>query len=261
MNEINRGRLVLAESGRSFTRLRCIRLTSLAAWLVFGLFWAAPALCERIAYDTPAWRKEIANGYLPYHRLVRADFRIDDRAQPKYAMYTFAFFHFNYQYVFSDQNGQVVARVTEWRVRSGFDRNRSWRKSWYKTVEKLLPHEQGHLDINELHSRRLAHMDLDNLPMGNGRDGGEAADDLKVKLKTLSTKVSKEDQAEQDAYDARTAHGTNQVRQVAATAELQRRLKEAGISYGNEPGNDQTEATPEAKAPLERLGGTLKRTH
>lgn len=238
MNEINRGRLLLAKSYRSSIRLRGVRLTSLAAWLVFGLFWAAPALCERIAYDTPAWRKEIAIGFLPYHRLVRADFRIDDRAHPKYAMYTFAFFHFNYRYVFSEDHGQVVARLTEWRVRSGLDRNRSWRKSWYKTVEKLLPHEQGHLDINELHSRRLAHMDLDKLPMGNGRDAGEAADDLKVKLKTLSTKVSEEDQAEQDAYDARTAHGTNQARQKEATAALQERLRQAGISYADSGSND-----------------------
>lgn len=259
MNEIDRGRLLLAKSDRLSTRLRRVRLTSLAAWLVFGLLWAAPALCERIAYDTPAWRKEIANGCLPYHRLVRADFRLDDRAHPEYAMYTFAFFHFNYRYEFSEESGQVVARVTEWKVRSGFDRNRSWRKRWYKTVEKLLPHEQGHLDINELHSRRLAHMDLDKMPIGKGKSAADAADDLKVKLKTLSTKVSEEDQAEQDAYDARTAHGTNQARQVAATAELQRRLKEAGISYTNEPGNDQTDATPEA--PLERLGGTLKRNH
>jgi hypothetical protein len=243
------------------TKPRRVWLTSLAAWFVFGLFWAAPALCERISYDTPEWRKEIANGCLPYHRLIRADFRIDDRAHPKFAMYTFAFFHFNYRYVFSEDNGQVVARVTEWRVRSGFDRTKSWRKSWYKTVERLLPHEQGHLDINELYSRRLAHMDLDQLPLGNGTDAERAAGDLKVNLKTLSTKVAKEDQAEQDAYDARTAHGTNQSRQVAATAELQRRLKEAGISYANEPGNDQTEAIPEAKTPLERLGGTLKRNH
>jgi hypothetical protein len=176
-------------------------------------------------------------------------------------MYTFAFFHFEYRYDFSEERGQVVARVTRWRIRSGFDRNRSWRKSWYKTVERLLPHEQGHLDINELHSRRLAHTDLDKLPVGNGTDAGEAGDDLKVKLKALSTKVSEEDQAEQDAYDARTAHGTNQSGQVIATAELQRRLKEAGISYANEPGNDQTDATPEAKTPLERLGGTLKRNH
>ena len=233
MNEIDRGRLLLVKSYRPSTRLRRVRLTSLAAWLVFGLLWAAPALCERIAYDTPAWRKEIANGCLPYHRLVRPDFRIDDRAHPDYAMYTFAFFHFNYRYDFSEERGQVVARVTEWKVRSGFDRNRSWRKSWYKTVERLLPHEQGHLDINELHSRRLAHMDLDKMPIGKGKNAAEAADDLTIKLKALSTKVSKEDQTEQDAYDARTAHGTNQARQKEATAALQERLRQAGISYAD----------------------------
>lgn len=207
-------------------------LRSVGTWIVACLLWAAPAASEPLAYDTPEWRKEISHGYLPYHWLARADFPIDDTAHSRYAMYTSAFFHFNYRYECAKKN-QVIARITQWRVRSGFNRNKSSRKSWFKNVERLLPHEQGHLDINELHSRRLARMDLDELPTGRGETSEEAIDDLRSKLKALSAKVSKDDQAEQDAYDAETSHGTNKSRQLTATAAIQRRLKEAGISYAD----------------------------
>jgi hypothetical protein len=197
------------------------------------LLWVAPAVCEPLAYNTPVWKREIAHGCLPYHRLVRADFPVNDKAYPKYAMYTFGFFHYNYMYHWATQNGHTVAHITEWNVRSGFDRNQSSRKSWFKDVARLLPHEQGHLNINELYSRRLANMTLDKLPIGEGATAGEAADDLRIKLKALAAKVSKDDQTEQDAYDARTAHGTNQSKQKEATAALQERLRQAGISYAD----------------------------
>lgn len=237
-----------------------IRLTSVAIWVVACLLWVAPAVCEPIAYDTPAWKKEIAHGCLPYHRLVRADFPVNDKAQHQYAMYTSGFFHYNYISHWATQNGHAIARITNWSLRSGFDRNASSRKSWFKYVERLLPHEQGHLDINELYSRRLANMKLDKLPIGEGANAGEAADNLRIKLKALAAKVSRDDQTEQDAYDARTAHGTNQSKQLAATAAIQKRLKQAGITYANEPSGDQTDATAAPKTPLELLDRTLKRS-
>jgi hypothetical protein len=235
------------------------RLAMVTAYALACLLWVAPAVCEPIAYDTPEWRKEIAHGCLPYHRLDRADFPIDDKAHPRYAMYTSGFFHYNYKYDCTEEEDHVIARITEWKVRSGFNRNKSSRKSWYKAVERLLPHEQGHLDLNELHSRRLAHLDLDELPAGEGETSEEAIDDLQSKLKALSAKTSKEDQAEQDAYDAETSHGTNKSKQLAATAAIQERLKKAGISYANEPSDDQTDTTAEPKTPLELLGRTLKK--
>jgi hypothetical protein len=152
-----------------------------------------------------------------------------------------------------------MARITEWKVRSGFNRNKSWRKSGFKDVERLLPHEQGHLDINELHSRRLARVELDDLPTGTGDTSEEAIDDLKSKLKAFTAKLSKDDQTEQDAYDAETAHGTNKSRQEAATAALQERLRQAGISHAPELSDEQRGATAEPKGPLERVGGTLRK--
>gem|GEM_PF-1967645 len=234
-----------------------IALKSAGAWIVACLLWAAPAASEPLAYDTPEWRKEISQGCLPYHRLGRTDFPSVNQMNSKYAMYTAGFFHYNYRYKCHGER-RVVARITEWKVRSGFNRNKSWRKSWFKDVERLLLHEQGHLDINELHSRRLARMHLDELPTGTGNTSEEAVDDLKSKLKGLSAKFSKDDQAEQDTYDAETAHGTNKSGQLAATAAIKRRLKEAEISYANELSDEQRSATDESKGPLELLGGTLK---
>jgi hypothetical protein len=235
---MNRGSLSFMESHRLSVRMFRTRFTSLGLCIFGCLLWVAPAVCESRAYDTPAWRQEIAHGYLPYHRLVRADFPSNDKVEPNYAMYTSVFYHYNYRYHWATQNGRTVARITEWSVRSGFDRNRSSRKSWFKDLEKLLPHEQGHLDINELYSRRLARMELGKLPIGEGASAGEAAGDLKIKLKALSAKVSRDDQTEQHAYDARTAHGTNQAKQKEATAALQDRLKAAGISYPDRQSSD-----------------------
>src|SRR5438105_6683468 len=150
-------------------RRRSPRLALIAVHLLSCLLWAASAFCETIDYETPEWRKEIAHGFLPYHRLTRADFPIDDKAHPKYAMYTYGFYHYNYEPKCTKEGGHVVARITEWRVRSGFNRNKSSRKSWVKDVERLVVHEQGHLDINELPSRGLAPMTTAELPDGEGK--------------------------------------------------------------------------------------------
>ncbi len=235
---------------------RRLPLKSVATWIVACLLWIAPVVSKPLAYDTSEWRKEIAQGYLPYHRLVRADFPVVNQTNSKWAMYTTGFVHYNYRYKCHGED-PVVARVTDWKVRSGFDRNKSWRKSSFKDVERLLPHEQGHLDINELRWRRLARMPLDELPNGTGNTSAEAIDDLKSKLKALSASISKEDQAEQDAYDADTSHGTNSSKQKAATAALQERLREAGIRYAGES-PDQSRTTSARENPLERLGRTLK---
>ena len=250
--------LDLAELRRR--RRRSPRLALIAVYVLSCLLWAAPAFCETIDYETPEWQKEIAHGFLPYHRLVPADFPTDDKAHPKYAMYTYGFYHYNYEPNCTKEDGHVVARITEWRVRSGFNRNKSSRKSWFKDVERLVIHEQGHLDINELHSRRLAHMTLEQLPAGEGKTSEEALADLRSKVLELSDKTSKEDQAEQDSYDAETSHGTNRVKQVAATATIQKRLKAAGIVYADQPDDDKTvRTTKEDDSPLELLGRTLKK--
>jgi hypothetical protein len=189
--------------------------------------------CAAVAEaQLPPTQQEIAQGYLPYRRLTAADFPIRDNAPSPHGMYTYGFRHYNYRSATERRpDGRFSARVTEWVVRAGFNRNKSWRKSWFKRVEELLPHEQGHLDISLLHSVPFARMSLIELPIGEGSTAKAAEDDLKKKLEALLQRVTKGAQAEQDAYDAATSHGENRMRQQEWSAKINRRLREAGISY------------------------------
>src|SRR5262249_49728380 len=116
-------------------------------------------------------------------------------------------------------------------VWSGFDRNKSSRKSWFRLPKEALPHEQGHLDINELHSRRLARMSLDMLPHGIGADSMEASADLIRKIEALADRVSGEAKKEHDLYDVETAHGKDLSKQRESSAAIQARLERAGIHF------------------------------
>ena len=202
---------------------------------VFILLLQGAALTSRgqAIHEAPPWKEEIAKGYFPYHRLAVGDFPINDAVHPgnEMGMYTMGFIHYRFKGHWIMQNGHVLDRVTEWLVWSGFNRNKSWRKSWYKSVKETLPHEQGHLDISELHGRHLAEMPLDKLPLGEGANPQAASADLGRKLQALAERVTKEAQREQDRYDAETAHGKNVSKQREWSAAIQARLKRAGIHF------------------------------
>jgi len=193
------------------------------------------AATQPAIHGAPPWKEEIAKGYLPYHRLTVSDFPINDRGpdggHPGYGMYTYAFIHWRPEHQWIMQNGLVLDRITEWLVWSGFDRNKSWRKSWYKPVKETLPHEQGHLDIWELHLRPLTEMPLDKLPVGEGVDPQAASADLWRKLVALAERVVEEGKREQERYDLETAHGKNVSKQREWSAAIQARLKRAGIHF------------------------------
>jgi hypothetical protein len=123
------------------------------------------------------------------------------------------------------------ARVTKWLVRSGFGQKRSWRKCWFRAFNEILPHEQGHLDIAMLHCKRLAWMNLDELPIGQGNSEQVATANLKKGVEALFEQTFKKGQAEQDAYHAATSGGANQSKQREWTATIRERLKKAGIAY------------------------------
>ena len=182
-------------------------------------------------HEAPPWKEEMAKGYFPYHRLAATDFPVKDYVDPKYGMYTWMFFHYWYNHRWTTENGHVVDRVTKWLVWSGFDRNKSSRKSWFKLGNEALPHEQGHLDINELYSRRLAEMSLDKLPHGEGADPKEASADLRRKLEALLDRVSGEARKEHHQYDTETVHGKNLSKQREWSAAIQTRLERAGIHF------------------------------
>jgi hypothetical protein len=196
--------------------------------LVLG---AAFASCGQAFHEAPPWKEEMAKGYFPYHRLAATDFPVNDHLNPEYGMYTWVFFHYWYDHRWSIQNGRVVDRVTKWLVWSGFDRNKSSRTSWFKLGNEALPHEQGHLDINELHSRRLAEMSVDKLPHGEGAHPKEASADLRRKVEALADRVQGEAKKEHDQYDAETVHGKNLSKQREWSAAIQARLERAGIHF------------------------------
>lgn len=179
------------------------------------------------------WKDWIRKGLLPYHKLTLSDFRINDKTRPAAAMSTMAFCHYQFVSEIKEDRGHAVARVSQWFLRSGFDQNQSSRKSYAKGAETkwYLLHEQGHLDINELHGVLLANLTLDQFPMGAGATAKEANTDLQNKVAALADAYSKAHETEQDQYDAKTVHGSNDSEQLKATAALQIRLKRAGIRY------------------------------
>jgi len=178
-----------------------------------------------------SWNEQEAKGYFPYHRLIESDFPINDAVHPENGMYTDGFFRFQYHDHWSGTDGHFVARITDWVVWSGFNRNKSSRKSWFKKVAETLPHEQGHLDLSELHSKRLAETPIDKLPVGEGATAEEAHADLQRKMTALSQRVTAANQAEQNRYDAETNHGANAAKQREWSAQIQARLQRAGIHF------------------------------
>ena len=205
---------------------------------VFILVLQGAALTSwgQAVHEAPFWKEDMAKGYFPYHRLAVGDFPINNGVHPGnwnpgYGMYTCGFFHYRTKHHWIVQNGHVLDRVTEWLVWSGFDRNKSSRKSWFKLVKEALPHEQGHLDINELHSRHLAEMPLDKLPLGEGANPQAASADLERKLQALAGRVKEETKKEHHHYDAETAHGKNVSKQREWSAAIQARLERAGIHF------------------------------
>lgn len=187
-----------------------------------------------LPFDTP-WKEWIAEGYFPYHRVTRSDFPVNDKMYAeKFAMTTYSFLYPQYDYDCKQSGDKFIARITAWKVMSGIYRPGSNRKSWFtdQEIELMLPHEQVHLDINEIHGKRLENMGLDKLPIGEGRSADTAIDNLQSNVRAMLEKTSTENRAEQAAYDAKTSNGRNKLEQKKAEIIYKARLKREGITYG-----------------------------
>lgn len=181
-------------------------------------------------YSSSEWRGEIERGYLPYLKLTFDDFAISDGVATPHWMNTKGFVHYTYRATVSVDGGLYQAKVAEISIRSGFDANRSWRRSSVPEQVALLQHEQGHLDINEIHAADMRKLVL---PTGTGYDRAGAFEDLAERLKAEADKISDESQAEQDKYDSETKHGTDHQQQEFWTSTLRKRLRELKIVYWN----------------------------
>ncbi len=175
---------------------------------------------------SPEWRDEIAQGFLPYRRLALEDFPVNDRVASPYQMHTQGFIRYTYQARWSATAAGASAEVVAFSVRSGFDRNSSWRRSATPPDPALLAHEQGHLDINEVFAARLAKA---RLPGGLGFSGDEAMEDLRRRLKAMADRVIADSRKEQELYDLETRHGADRARQQVWTERLERQLRDLKI--------------------------------
>lgn len=178
-------------------------------------------------FDSPDWRVKMAAGYLPYHRVLVEDFKVVDQAPTEDDIYTTGFVEFVYDTVVVSRRPYVVG-ISRTRVWSGLDKNRSWRRTTLANPAKFLDHEQGHLDINELHAYRLAK--VTQFPKGSGADYRSAHADLVGKMNRFFREYDSLNQQEQDLYDRETRSGLDPVKQQAWRAALDVRLKAAGLT-------------------------------
>jgi hypothetical protein len=155
------------------------------------------------------------NGLVPvspsrfsYRQLRWSDFKVDDNA-PGMSAQTQTFIKFRYSSTARRVGLTYDARVSEVVFEGGFDRAKSWRRSTVPSDDIcLLAHEQGHIDINEIHLRRLKALAPSSFPTGSGASAREALADLGVKVKAIYDAEVVAMQEEQKRYDQETRHGT-----------------------------------------------------
>lgn len=203
-----------------------MRRNLILGWFVLTALAGAATVED---YGSPEWRTEISHGYMPYRKLGFDDFPMTE-AGSSHLMNTVGFFHYSYKAVWEQASGrsEATARFTEITVRSGFDRNKSWQRSGAQADSRLLEHEQGHLDINELTADDFRKAPW---PTATGATGDIALKILDSKIKALSDKCTADNQAEQNRYDYETNHGADRSAQQRWTQTLQKRLRDRKILY------------------------------
>ena len=160
-----------------------------------------------------------------YRPLTWDDFKVDDDA-PGLAAQTQTFITFRYSSRARRNGFSFQANVTEVTFEGGFDKEKSWRRSRIQTDNiPLLVHEQGHLDINEIHLRRLKALLLSSFPQGTGTSARAALSDLSAKMKDLYESATRAMEAEQKRYDAETSNGTRRDIQREWTQRLKKDLE------------------------------------
>lgn len=173
------------------------------------LVMSAPALQAptQKTQMTEGARKDAANGCVPYKTLTWDDFHTTDEAV-SFAANTQGFIHYDFRSKFKQTENGVDAVISQIEIRSGFDAGKSWRKSdLTSNPDRLLAHEQGHLDINETFARRLRKVPLTEWPVGSGATSTTAQNSLEYKLNARLKETIDECNAEQRQYDDETQHG------------------------------------------------------
>jgi len=168
----------------------------------------------------------MAKGIVPYRQLTVDDFQINDDASSKYAFYIRGAIHPQYQFIIKRAaNGFLYGYVVQWMVFSGFDKQKSYRKSSYKEMKASLPYAQAILDLNEISARRLAALKPGELPSVRGNNPAEVRAQLNRKTNEFVNAKYKEAAAEIEAFVKATANGAKEKKVRGLAAEIKKRLE------------------------------------
>jgi hypothetical protein len=190
----------------------------------------------------PTWQDEIAKGFLPYHQLILKDFPIDDKAHPEALYWISPFIDPQMRYLVMHNGDWYYAYLQQWIVFSGFDKNKSSRKSTFR--ESSLPYAQAFLDLSEICARQLAAVKPGEFPSGRGATPVEAVAALRQNITGFLKEKRKALDTDAQEFQKATNHGTNlkKVRELATA--IRKRLDAIPTPTG--PGYELPAASPSA---------------
>lgn len=163
-------------------------------------------------------------GEVPYKKLTLDDFAVREGGGVFDAV-TAGFCRYSYRAAVGGGGTSFRARVSSIDIVTGFSKKDSWRSSRIRgSPAQLLEHEQGHLDLHEIHTRELLLMPLSGFPVGVGSSPDSATSDLDSKLASYFRETLSASQKEADQYDRETSHGRDRIKQDEWTALIRKRL-------------------------------------
>ena len=199
----------------------------------------------------PTWQDEIAKGFVPYHQLTLKDFRIDDKAHPETLYWVSPFIDPQMRLLVMHNGDWYYAYVQQWIVFSGFDKNKSSRKSSFR--ESSLPYAQAFLDLSEIHARQLAALKPGEFPSGRGATPKEALAALRQSMAGLLTEKQKALDADAQEFQKGTNHGTNAKKLRELATAIRKRLDAipapTGAGYELPAAAPSASPTPPAASP------------
>ena len=164
------------------------------------------------AAKTPDWaEQDLAEGRIPYRQLTWEDFDTVDTGRPGIRAHTKTYLRWNYEWASEQSGGGYRVWVKSIEIRSGLNTNETWRlREMSQTdLDRLLPHEQGHMDINEIQARKLRRMELSDWPTGTGGTESAARANLAAQIKKIMDDARAEATRQNTLYDSQTNHGRN----------------------------------------------------
>ncbi len=179
------------------------------------------------ADETCAKQANADSGTRPYADgpLSPADFRcpapnpLPEKNGVLLSAMTYTSLHYNTRFQWQEiRPGRFQARLTSFEITTQVDRRKSW--TTRPNDERLLDHEQGHLDVAELWARRIQDrfdsLISSRIISGSGSSGGQAIEDLNHQVDSRVQGLLAQEKQAQDQYDVQTHHGLSRANQSEA---------------------------------------------